>query len=120
MNLTPNSSPPVTTTNFDLNKTAAAAALSALAADALGVESIKLEAFTAAGHDRIDFGQWQILFNLNTGNFQNLQKQPAPSAVAAAKSQSTPATTGSTSTPSPNVSAANANKTQAAAATSPA
>ena len=45
-----------TTTNYDLYKTALAAADSALSApDPLAVESTKLEAFTAAGHERADY-----------------------------------------------------------------
>jgi hypothetical protein len=96
------------TTLFDLNQTAATAAVSALTADALGVESIKLEAFTAAGHDRADYPTWENFFNTNLRNYTNWKKTPSPATASAAAAAAK-------AVPSP-IAATAANKTQVAAA----
>ena len=83
-----------TTTLFDLNETAASAAKTSLGKDALGTESIKLEAFTAAGHDRLDFEKWQQFFADHRANYATLQTQKSPATLAAlAAAKTTPAPT---------------------------
>jgi hypothetical protein len=82
-----------TTTLFDLNQTAASAAVTAMAEDPLGVEGIKLEAFTAARHDRADFQQWESYFTNHLRNFIALSKSPSPAATAAKQAGPVPNTT---------------------------
>lgn len=81
------------TTLFDLNQTAASAAQTALGKDALSVDSIKLEAFNAAGHDRLDYPVWEGFFTGHTQNYASLQshKSPATLAAEAAAKAATPA-----------------------------
>ncbi|MGC9940712.1 MAG: hypothetical protein ABSE48_02695 [Verrucomicrobiota bacterium] len=90
-----------TTTLFDLNQTAAVAAVTALGKDALSVESIKLEAFTAAGHDRVDFSQWESYYANHVRNYTALKATPSPAAKQALAAPNAPVDT--------------ANKTQASA-----
>jgi hypothetical protein len=72
-----------TTTLFDLDQTASAAAVAALGKDAYTAENLKLEAFNAAGHDKLDWVQWQTFFTQHLDHFANLKLQPSPAAVAA-------------------------------------
>ena len=96
-----------TTTLLDLNQTAAAAATKALTApDQLAVESVKLEAFTAAAHDRADYPTWESFFTSNLRNYTQWQKTPSPATAAATSAANTTAVTAK---------AAAANKTQVAA-----
>lgn len=72
------------TTNYDLYKTALDAADTALAApDSLAVESTKLEAFTAAGHERADYTQWNGYFTNHLATFTSLKSQNSPATTAA-------------------------------------
>lgn len=71
------------TTLFDLSQTAGAAAVTALGKDAYTTENLKLEAFNAAGHDRLDFPQWQAFFHQHLDHYANLKLQPSAAAVAA-------------------------------------
>jgi len=71
------------TTLFDLNQSAATAAVTALGKDALATESLKLEAFTASAFDRADFSQWQAYFTNHVANYTSLQAQPSPATKAA-------------------------------------
>ena len=84
-------------TNYDLYKTALAAADSALnAPDIFGVESLKLEAFAAAGHERADFPQWDGYFTSHIGTLSALKSQNSPAtsaAIAAEKAAAAAATT---------------------------
>ena len=100
-----------TTTLFDLNKTASAAAITAIGQDALGTENIKLEAFIVAGHDRADFPQWDAFFQNHVKNYTSQKATPSPAAKAAASAPKT-APTPSTSS---GQTATNANTTQASA-----
>ena len=72
-----------TTTLFELNQTASAAAVTALGKDAYTTENLKLEAFNAAGHDKLDFPQWNTFFQQHSDHFANLKLQPSAAAVAA-------------------------------------
>ena len=92
---------------FDLHQSASNAALTALGKDPLATQSIKLEAFNAAGHDRLDFSDWEGMFIDRLQTFQNLKNRPtkaAQAAIAAAAEAAKAAT-------------ANAKATEAAAAT---
>lgn len=60
---------------FDLNKTAAAAAESALGKIKLEQHHIKTEAFAAAKHEKNDFHEWENFFNMNLANFENLKSR---------------------------------------------
>lgn len=71
------------TTLFDLNQTAATAAQTALGKDALAIESIKLEAFSAAGHERADFEQWRTFYDSHLANYTALKSRPSPATLAA-------------------------------------
>jgi hypothetical protein len=71
------------TTLFDLNQSAATAAVTALGKDALATESLKLEAFTASAFDRADFSQWQAYFTNHVANYTSLKAQPSPATKAA-------------------------------------
>jgi hypothetical protein len=71
------------TTLFDLNQTAGAAAVTSLGKDAYTAENLKLEAFNAAGHDKLDWPQWQTFFTQHLDHFTNLKLQPSPAAIAA-------------------------------------
>lgn len=71
-------------TLYDLNKTATTAAESAFGKDALAVDSIKIESFASAGHDRLDYPRWESFFINAVANITALKNQPAPSATAAA------------------------------------
>ena len=82
------------TTLFDLNQTAAAAALNAIGKDALSVASIKLEAFAAAEHDRVDYPVWENFFTGHIQNYTTMQSRLSPAtlaAEAAAKAATAPA-----------------------------
>ena len=70
-------------TLYDLNKTAVAAAESAFGKDQLAMDSIKVEAFNAAGHDRIDYPKWEQMFNDARASLAFLKSTAAPSATAA-------------------------------------
>lgn len=98
------------TSLFDLNQTAANAAISALGKDALGTESIMLESFDAAGHDRADFSQWKGYYENHVRNYTQLKATPSPAAKAAQQAEAV-------ATAAAKTAAANANKTQTAAAT---
>ena len=75
-----------TTTNYDLYKTALAAADSALSApDPLAVESTKLEAFTAAGHERADYPKWSNYFADHLATLAALKTQKTVATLAAAQ-----------------------------------
>jgi len=71
------------TTLYDLNATAATAANTALDKDPLAVQSIKLEAFNAAGHDRQDFKTWDEFFTQHLANYATLKIRPSPATQAA-------------------------------------
>ena len=74
------------TTNYDLYKTSLAAADSALSApDPLAVESSKLEAFTAAGHERADYPQWSDYFADHLQRLTALKTQKTVATLAAAQ-----------------------------------
>jgi hypothetical protein len=104
-----------TTTLFDLNKTASNAAITALGQDALGTTGIELESFTAAGHDRADFPQWQAFFQNHVKNYTTQKATLSPAAKAeqiaanAAAVAATKAAAAKTTT--------NANTTQASVST---
>ncbi len=100
-----------TTTLFDLNKTASTAAVTAIGQDALATEGIKLEAFTAAGHDRADFPQWESFFANHVKNYTSQKATLSP----AAKASSAAAAAGARAA-APKA-ATNANTTQQAAST---
>jgi hypothetical protein len=109
-----------TTTLFDLNKTASAAAITAIGQDALATEGIKLEAFTAAEHDRADFPQWEAFFTNHVKNYTTQKATPSPAAKAeqVAANAAVVAAKAAGSTGSPQASAktaTNANTTQAQA-----
>jgi hypothetical protein len=72
-------------TKLDLKKTAAPAAIALAGKDALGIDAGALEAFAAAGHDRLDFTDWKTMFANEMANNAMLAGQPTVSAVAAAK-----------------------------------
>ncbi len=78
---------------FDLYQTASNAALTALGKDPLATQSIKLEAFNAAGHDRADFVDWEGTFVDRLQMFQTLKNRPSKAAqasIAAAAAAKTP------------------------------
>jgi hypothetical protein len=102
-----------TTTLFDLNKTASNAAITAIGQDALGTTGIELEAFTAAGHDRADFPQWQAFFQNHVKNYTTQKATLSPAAKSAALAATNSANAAKAA-------AAAANKTAASAATNPA
>jgi hypothetical protein len=72
------------TTLFDLNQTASAAAVAALGKDEFTTEALKLEAFTSAGYDHADFPIWHQYFTGALGNYTSLKAQLSPAAKAAA------------------------------------
>ena len=113
-----------TTTLFDLNKTASAAAITAIGQDALGTENIKLEAFTVAGHDRADFPQWDAFFQERLKVYAQRKATLSPAAKAAASAAASAAAmearasapkTAPTPSTSSGQTATNANTTQASA-----
>ena len=78
------------TTLFDLNQTASAAAVNALGKDAFQVANLKLEAFNGAGHDPMDYPDWDGMFVDRLSTFATLKNRPAKStqaAIAAAQAQ---------------------------------
>lgn len=81
------------TTLFDLHQTASAAALTAQDKTSLQVESIRLESFTAAGHDPADFDQWSEYYNSIRTNYHALKQTPSPAARAATVAAPAPAPT---------------------------
>jgi hypothetical protein len=104
-----------TTTLFDLNKTASTAAVTAIGQDALGTEGIKLEAFTAAGHDRADFPQWDSFFQNHVKNYTTMKATLSPAAKVAANAAALAAKAAT----APKATNTNANTTQAAASVPP-
>ena len=71
------------TTLFDLNQTAATAALKALEETPLGYQTIKLDAFKQAGHDHRDFSAWSDFFEHHVANYRMLKTRKSPAAIAA-------------------------------------
>jgi len=68
----------------DLVISAQAAALKAATAkDQLAQQSIKLEEFAASGFDRLDFPNWENLFNGQLDTLTAFAKQDSPATTAA-------------------------------------
>ncbi len=70
-------------TLLDLHKTADAAALAAADKSQIEQHAAKPAAFTAAGHDPLDYQHWSNLFDQSLSRYQNYAATKTPSAIAA-------------------------------------
>ena len=71
------------TTMLDLEKTAQAAALTAVGLAEFKKDNLLQEAFNAAGHDPLDYPEWKRLFLQRVTDYTAAQANLAPSAKVA-------------------------------------